>query len=74
MDFHRKDHEAKGKTFIYNWHNSEKLSNSISLSKEEVEKKLADGEDYVIRFKSPKDETLHLTDIIRGDIKIDTIF
>ena len=28
--------------------------------------------DYVIRFKSPQDETLHLKDIIRGDIKIDT--
>jgi glutamyl-tRNA synthetase len=26
----------------------------------------------VIRFKSPQDETLHLKDIIRGDIKIDT--
>ena len=21
LDFHRKDHETKGKTFIYNWHN-----------------------------------------------------
>ncbi|GGK30518.1 glutamate--tRNA ligase [Yeosuana aromativorans] len=72
LDFHRKDHEAKGKTFIYNWHNREKLTNSISLSKENVEKKLANGVDYVIRFKSPKDETLHLTDIIRGYIKIDT--
>lgn len=72
LDFHRKDHEAKGKTFIYNWHNREKLNNSLSLSKKDVEKKLADGEDYVIRFKSPKDETLHLTDIIRGDIEIDT--
>lgn len=30
------------------------------------------GEDYVIRFKSPQDETLHLTDIIRGNITIDT--
>lgn len=72
LDDHRKDHEAKGKTFIYNWHNREKLTNSISLSKEEVEKKLANSEDYVIRFKSPKDETLHLTDIIRGNITIDT--
>ncbi len=72
LDFHRKDHEEKGKTFIYNWHNREKLSNSISLSKEEVKKKLSNGEEYVIRFKSPKDETLHLTDIIRGEITIDT--
>lgn len=72
LDFHRKDHEAKGKTFIYNWHNREKLSNAISLSKEDVERRISNGEDYVIRFKSPKDETLHLNDIIRGDIQIDT--
>ncbi|GAA3591611.1 glutamate--tRNA ligase [Flavivirga amylovorans] len=72
LDFHRKDHEAKGKTFIYNWHNRLKLSNSLSLSVEEVKAKLDAGDDYVIRFKSPQDETLHLTDIIRGDIKIDT--
>ncbi|SEP83358.1 glutamyl-tRNA synthetase [Hyunsoonleella jejuensis] len=72
LDFHRKDHEAKGKTFIYNWHNRLKLKNSLALSKEEVEAKLEAGEDYVIRFKSPQDETLHLKDIIRGDIKIDT--
>ncbi|MFY0712138.1 glutamate--tRNA ligase [Seonamhaeicola sp. NFXS20] len=72
LDFHRKDHEAKGKTFIYNWHNREKLSNSLSLSSEEVKAKLNAGENYVIRFKTPKDETLYLKDIIRGDIKIDT--
>ncbi|WP_067145506.1 glutamate--tRNA ligase [Pseudotamlana agarivorans] len=72
LDFHRKDHEAKGKTFIYNWHNRLKLSNSLSLSAEETQAKIDAGEDYVIRFKSPQDETLHLKDIIRGDIKIDT--
>jgi glutamyl-tRNA synthetase len=72
LDFHRKDHEDKGKTFIYNWHNRLKLSNSLSLSAKEVQAKLEAGDDYVIRFKSPQDETLHLKDIIRGDIKIDT--
>ncbi|WP_335972960.1 glutamate--tRNA ligase [Gaetbulibacter jejuensis] len=72
LDFHRKDHEEKGKTFIYNWHNRLKLSNSLSLSEDEVNAKLEAGDDYVIRFKSPQDETLHLKDIIRGDIKIDT--
>ena len=72
LDFHRKDHEAKGKIFIYNWHNRLKLSNSLSLSVEETQAKLNAGDDYVVRFKSPQDGTLHLTDIIRGDIKIDT--
>src|SRR5690606_25272209 len=72
LDHHRKDHEAKGKTFIYNWHNRKLLLNSLALSKKETQKKLDAGEDYVIRFKSPKDQTLHLTDIVRGDITIDT--
>ncbi|WP_108808246.1 glutamate--tRNA ligase [Aquimarina spinulae] len=72
LDSHRKDHEAYGKTFIYNWHNREKLTNSLSLSEDEVTAKINSGESYVIRFKSPKDEILHLTDEIRGDISIDT--
>ena len=72
LDAHRKEHEEQGKTFIYNWHNREKLKNSLSMSQEELKKKLDSGEDYVIRFKSPKDETLHLKDIIRGDMEIDT--
>ncbi|WP_159018788.1 glutamate--tRNA ligase [Algibacter sp. L3A6] len=72
LDAERKQCEANKETFIYNWHNRLKLSNSLSLSTEETQAKLDAGEDYVIRFKSPQDETLHLKDIIRGDIKIDT--
>lgn len=72
LDAHRSEHEAQGKTFIYNWHNRLKLNNSLALSSEEVEKRIAAGEDHVIRFKSPQDEKLHLQDIIRGDIEIDT--
>ncbi len=72
LDAHRKDHEAKGKTFIYNWHNREKLNNSLSLTPKEVEDKLNSDSPFVIRFKSPKDEILYLTDEIRGEIKIDT--
>ncbi len=74
LDAHRKQHEAEGKTFIYNWHNREKgrLVNSLVLSEEETQAKINAGEDYVVRFKSPQDETLHLKDIIRGDISIDT--
>ncbi len=74
LDFHRTDHEAKGKTFIYNWHNRAKLTNSISLSKEEVEQKIANGENYVIRFKMHEPElygeeaVIAATDIIRGNV------
>jgi glutamyl-tRNA synthetase len=72
LDFHRKDHEANGKTFIYNWHNRLKLINSLSLSTEETQAKLNAEEDYVIRFLTPQDQKLQLKDIIRGDIEIDT--
>lgn len=72
LDFHRKDHEEKGKTFIYNWHNRLKLSNSLSLSARETQAKLDAGDDYVIRFKSPENRILELHDLIRGAVKIDT--
>ena len=43
----RKNHEEKGKTFIYNWHNRTKgrLINSLVLSKDEVDKKISSGDD-----------------------------
>lgn len=72
LDHHRKEHEAQGKTFIYNWHNRNLLLNSLALSKEETQAKLDADDAYVIRFKSPKDETLHLKDLVRGDITIDS--
>ncbi len=72
LDAHRKQHEAEGKTFIYNWHNREKLDTSLKISKEETEKRIAAGEDFVIRFKTPVNEILVLQDIIRGEVKFDT--
>ncbi len=70
----RKNHEEQKKTFIYNWHNREKgrLVNSLVLSTEEVEKRIKNGDKYVIRFKTPTNETLIMQDIIRGEVKIDT--
>jgi glutamyl-tRNA synthetase len=72
LDLHRKQHEEQGKTFIYNWHNREKLDTSLVISIEEKNKRIAAGEDFVIRFKTPVNEVLELKDIIRGDIKFDT--
>ena len=72
LDAHRKQHEEQGKTFIYNHHNREKLDTSLVLSKEAAEQRIASGEDYVIRFKTPVNETLNLKDIIRGDVKFES--
>lgn len=72
LDFHRKQHEEQGKTFIYNHHNREKLDTSLVISDTETAKRIANGDEFVIRFKTPVNETLHLQDIIRGDIKFET--
>jgi glutamyl-tRNA synthetase len=74
LDAERKGHEEKGKTFIYNWHNRERgrLVNSLVLTDEGVHSRIKNGDKYVIRFKSPQDETLIMNDEIRGEIKIDT--
>ena len=73
LDFHRKDYEVKGKTFIYNWYNRAKLANSFSLSKEEVEQRIANGDKYVVRFKMYEPEnndakTIESDDIVRGRV------
>ena len=74
LNAHRKQHEEAGKTFIYNWHNREKgrLVNSLILTEQATKKRIENGDNYVIRFKTPQDETLILKDEIRGAITIDT--
>ena len=37
-----------------------------------MQDKIANGDDYVVRFLAPEGETLELSDLIRGQIKIDT--
>ena len=72
LDALRKEAEANGKTFIYNHSVREQLDNSLTVSREKVEERIAAGEQYVVRFKTPINEILELKDIIRGDIKFDT--
>ena len=72
LDAMRKEAEAAGKTFIYNHSVREQLDNSLTISREKVAERIASGEQYVIRFKTPVNEILELKDIIRGDIKFDT--
>ncbi len=72
LDELRKQAETEGKTFIYNHTVREKLDTSLNFSDEIVKTRIANGEHFVIRFKTPVNETLHLQDIIRGDVHFDT--
>ena len=72
LDELRKQAETEGKTFIYNHTVREKLDTSLNFSEEIVKTRITNGEHFVIRFKTPVNETLHLHDIIRGDVHFDT--
>jgi glutamyl-tRNA synthetase len=48
------------------------MKNSISLSKEEVEKRLAASEPYTIRMKMPRNEDIKFEDEIRGWVTVNT--
>jgi len=47
-----------------------RMKNSVSLSAEEVAKRMADGEPYVIRIKIPRNEEIKFKDIIRGWVSV----
>lgn len=73
LDAMRKEAEANGKTFIYNHSVREQLDNSLTVSREKVEERIANGEEYVVRFKihDPKEGThgiISTTDLIRGHV------
>lgn len=48
------------------------MRNSLTLSKEEVDKLIAEGKQYVVRFKIEPNEDVHVHDIIRGDVVINS--
>lgn len=48
------------------------MRNSLTLSKEEVEKLIADGNQYVVRFKIEPNEDVVVNDVIRGEVTINS--
>ena len=72
LEHERQKAEADKKTFVYNHTTRPQMLNSVSLSEDHVVQKLAANLPFVIRFKNPDHETLHLKDIIRGDVRFET--
>ena len=56
--------------FQYDARTRGEMCNSLTLSKEEVEQRIADGQQYVVRFKIEPGIEVHVNDMIRGDVKI----
>ncbi len=72
LDALRKEAEASGSTFTYNFSVREKLRTSLSMEKEEYEKLLNESNHWVVRFKMPQDRVVKMTDMIRGEIEVNT--
>ena len=56
--------------FQYDAHTRLLMRNSLTLSKEEVDKLIADGVQYTVRFKIEPGIDVHVNDMIRGDVVI----
>jgi glutamyl-tRNA synthetase len=72
LDAARAEAEANGEVFSYNYFTRNRMKNSISLSKEDVQKLLEAKTPYVVRFKMPLDRIINLEDIIRGKFSVNT--
>ncbi len=48
------------------------MQNSLSLSDDEVKKRINNGDSYVIRIKMPRNKEVKLNDIIRGWVVVNT--
>lgn len=58
------------KNFQYDAHTRSLMRNSLTMPKEEVDRLVADGAQYVVRFKVEPGEDVHVHDMIRGDVVI----
>jgi glutamyl-tRNA synthetase len=56
----------------YNAVTRQSMKNSLTLSEDEVKRRLEAGEQYVIRIKIPRNEEVRLNDIIRGWVLVHT--
>lgn len=63
---------AEVPNFQYDARTRMEMCNSLTLPAEEVEKRIAQGEKYVVRFKVEPDEDVHVHDLIRGEVVINS--
>lgn len=67
--------EAKRKeipNFQYDASTRMQMRNSLTLPKEEIDRLIAEGKQYVVRFKVESGEDVHVNDLIRGEVIINS--
>lgn len=68
LDAKRKEVE----NFQYDASTRNMMRNSLTLPSEEVERLISEGNQYVVRFKIEPGEDVHVDDLIRGDVVINS--
>ena len=61
---------AEIENFQYDAHTRLQMRNSLSMPREEVDQLIADGKQYVVRFKIEPGEEVLVNDLIRGEVRI----
>ncbi len=56
----------------YDCHSRMQMNNSLTMSEEEVQKKISAGVPYVIRINIPTGEEVLVNDLIRGEVRVNS--
>ncbi|MEO5644634.1 MAG: glutamate--tRNA ligase [Bacteroidia bacterium] len=72
LDEQRTKFEAMKASFSYNAITRQNLKNSLTLSEDEVKRRIDAGDHYVVRAKIPRNEEVRLNDLIRGWVVVHT--
>lgn len=71
-EMRKKLEAAKAKSTSYNAITRQNMKNSLTLSEDEVKRRIDAGEPYVVRIKIPRNEEVRLKDIIRGWVVVNS--
>ena len=72
LDTLRREAEERGEAFAYNYAVREKLATSLALPADEVKARIERGDQWVIRFRMPENQTVEMDDLIRGHVEVNT--
>lgn len=72
LDAKRKEAESQKNNFQYDANTRMSMVNSLTLPAEEVTHRIESGEHFVVRFKYPANLDIHVHDLIRGEVVINS--
>ena len=61
---------AEVQNFQYDCHTRQQMRNSLTLPKEEVDRLIAEGQQYVVRFQVEPGREILVDDLIRGEVRV----